>query len=109
MFVVPFVFIVLTAPKDRAEASRLDFSLPDEWHHLWENIVEVVEPRDYMLVTALHQQLILTVGQRDAHRGRVGAMVGLRAAAPARPRWTPFVNCLVLAGLIIPPAVVPTI
>ena len=38
----------------------------------------------------------------------LAAMVGYVLAAPPG-RWTPLANLLVLAGLIIPPAVVPTI
>ena len=34
VFVIPFVFIVLTAAKDRAEASRLEFTPPTEWQLL---------------------------------------------------------------------------
>ena len=41
VFVVPFIFIVLTAAKDRVEAARFEFTLPTEWH-LIENIGEVL-------------------------------------------------------------------
>jgi raffinose/stachyose/melibiose transport system permease protein len=106
VFVVPFAFIVLTALKDRKEASLRQFSLPASYH-LWDNLVEVVETRDYMLITAFINSIILTVVS-VALLVVFGAMVGF--VLQRRPsRWTPLVNFLVLAGLIIPPAVVPTI
>ena len=60
VFVVPFAFILLTAAKGRAEASRLDFTWPSEWQ-LWQNIVDVVQARDFMLVTAFVNSTVLTV------------------------------------------------
>ena len=59
------------------------------------------------LVRAFVNSTILTVAQRRDHGGprRDGR---LRAAA-APSRWNPLINFLVLAGLIVPPAVVPTI
>ena len=107
VFVVPFAFIVLTAVKDRKEASLRHFSLPVNGFHLWDNLVEVVQTRDYMLLTAFINSIILTVGSVIL-LVTFGAMVGF--VLQRRPsRWTPVVNFLVLAGLIIPPAVVPTI
>ena len=107
VFVVPFAFIVLTALKNRKEASLREFSLPASGYHLWDNLVQVVETRDYMLITAFINSIILTVVSVTL-LVVFGAMVGF--VLQRRPsRWTPFVNFLVLAGLIIPPAVVPTI
>jgi raffinose/stachyose/melibiose transport system permease protein len=107
VFVVPFAFIALMAVKDRKEASLRHFSLPSNGFHLWDNLVEVVQTRDYMLLTAFINSIILTVGSVIL-LVTFGAMVGF--VLQRRPsRWTPVVNFLVLAGLIIPPAVVPTI
>lgn len=106
VFLVPFAFIFLTASKTRAESALLEFSLPTEWA-IWENLVAVVEARDYMLLTAFVNSTILTVAS-IAIMVVFAAMVGY--VMQRRPnRWTPLLNALVLAGLIIPPAVVPTI
>jgi raffinose/stachyose/melibiose transport system permease protein len=106
VFIVPFAFIALTAVKDRQQSSLLDFSWPTSFHFL-ENFLAVVEARDYMLIIAFINSVILTVCS-------VTVMVVLAASAAyvlqRRPsRWTGVVNLLVLSGLIIPPAVVPTI
>ena len=106
VFIVPFLFIVVTAGKSREESSALDFSLPTEWH-FFENVVAVIQARDFMLITAFINSTVLTVAS-VAVMVILSAMVGY--VLERRPgRWTPLANMLVLAGLIIPPAVVPTI
>jgi raffinose/stachyose/melibiose transport system permease protein len=107
IFIVPFIFILLTAIKERREAGRREFSLPAEGFHLWDNLVTVIETRDYMLVTAFINSTILTVASVSL-LVVLGAMVGY-VVQRRRTIWTPVVNFMVLAGLIIPPAVVPTI
>ncbi|HZY49934.1 MAG TPA: carbohydrate ABC transporter permease [Devosia sp.] len=106
VFLVPFAFIILTSMKDRKAAALRELSWPTSFH-LWDNIVEVVKTRDYMLITALVNSTILTVAS-VALLVITGAMVGF--VMQRRPSvWTNVASFLVLAGLIIPPAVVPTI
>lgn len=107
IFIVPFIFIFLMAMKDRRESGRREFSLPESGFHLWDNIVTVIQTRDYMLVTAFINSTVLTVTS-VALLVIFGAMVGY-VVQRRRTIWTPVVNFMVLAGLIIPPAVVPTI
>ncbi|MEV6288551.1 carbohydrate ABC transporter permease [Kribbella sp. NPDC051770] len=106
VFVIPFVFIVLTAVKDRQQSALLDFSWPHQFQFV-ENFVAVVKARDYMLVIAFINSTVLTV---VSVTGMVvlAAMVGF-VLQRRRSRWNPFINFIVLSGLIIPPAVVPTI
>jgi raffinose/stachyose/melibiose transport system permease protein len=106
VFIVPFGFIALTAVKDRAESARLDFSWPSSWH-LWENVVEVVTTRDRLLVTAMRNSFVVTVVS-VALLVIVCAMAGF-VLERRRDRMATVVSAGVLAGLIIPPAVVPTI
>ncbi|MET7425032.1 carbohydrate ABC transporter permease [Dactylosporangium sp. NPDC005555] len=106
VFVVPFAFIVVNALKDRQQSALPDFSWPENFR-LVDNFVEVVEARDYMLIIAFINSTILTVAS-------VTGMVVLAAMVAfvlqrRASRWSPLVNFLVLSGLIIPPAVVPTI
>lgn len=106
VFIIPFTFILLTASKSKLDASTLDFSWPTEFR-LFENIVEVIQARDYQLLTALVNSTVLTVSS-VAILVVLGAMVAY--VLQRRPtRFTKFVEFLVLCGLIIPPAVVPTI
>ena len=106
VFVVPFTFIILTSAKDRADASGLDFTWPLHWQ-LWENVVAVIEARDFVMFRALANSMILTVGS-------VALIVVLSALvayvlARRQDRSGRLMGTLMLAGLIIPPSVVPTI
>jgi raffinose/stachyose/melibiose transport system permease protein len=106
VFVVPFVFVLLTASKTQQEASLLGFSLPTEWAFV-DNMRAVLESNDSILVRAFWNSTVLTVAA-VAIMTVLAAMVGY-VVQRRRSRWNPLVNGLVLAGLIIPPAVVPTI
>lgn len=106
VFVVPFVFILLTAMKDRNDAARLDFTWPENLQ-FFENFREVIASRDGMVVTAFINSTILTVASVTI-MVVLSAMVGFVLQRRVT-RWTGFINFLVLSGLIIPPAVVPTI
>lgn len=105
-FWVPFYFIIVNSGKDAKESSLLNLSWPTT-SHFWENIKTVFEARDYMLIRAFFNSTVLTVSS-------IAIMVVLCAMAGyvlqrRNDRATPFINFLILAGLIIPPAIVPTI
>ena len=106
VFLVPFAFVVLTAVKTRQESSLLRLSWPTEWR-IVQNFVEVISARDYLLVIAFINSIVLTVCSVTI-MVVLGAMVAFVLQRRPGP-WTPVVNLLVLSGLIIPPAVVPTI
>lgn len=107
VFLVPFAFIVLTAAKNTREASLLQFTLPEQGWHFFDNLVAVVQTRDFILVRAFVNSTVLTVAS-VALMVVFAAMVGYVLQRRAS-RWNPVINFLVLAGLIVPPAVVPTI
>ncbi len=106
VFVIPFAFIVLTAVKDPQQASLLDFSWPRNFQ-LVSNFIDVVKARDYILIIAFINSVVLTVVSVAA-LVVLGAMVAFVLQRRVT-RWTGLINFLVLAGLIIPPAVLPTI
>jgi len=106
VFLVPFAFILLTSFMDRTQASELTFAWPRNFQFA-ENLMAVIEARDYLLIIAFINSTILTVAS-------VSIMVILSAMVAwtlqrRASRWNPLVNILVLSGLIMPPAVVPTI
>jgi raffinose/stachyose/melibiose transport system permease protein len=106
VFIVPFLFMLLTASKTVGEANDLAFSLPTHWA-LLDNIGEAVKARNYMLLAAFINSTIITV-VAVAIMVIVSAMVAY--VLQRRPSGTTrFVELLILSGLIIPPAVVPTI
>jgi raffinose/stachyose/melibiose transport system permease protein len=106
VFVIPFAFIALTAVKDRAQSAQLDFSWPRSWH-VWSNLVEVVTTRDNLLITATRNSFVVTFVS-VALLVLVCSMAGF-VLERRRDKMASLVNAGVLAGLIIPPAVVPTI
>ncbi len=106
LFLVPFAFIFTMAAKNTNEASLLEFSWPQQFQ-LWENLIEVFQARDYMLIIAFINSTILTVASVTV-MVVFGAMIAY-VLDRRKSRLNPLINTLVLAGLIIPPAVVPTI
>lgn len=106
VFVVPFAFIFLTASKSAKESLTLSFSLPKHWA-FWKNMVAVIKSNDYMLLHAYKNSILLTV-----------LSVSLLVVFSSMTAWiidrrpgkiAKAANLLVLSGLMIPPAVVPTI
>jgi raffinose/stachyose/melibiose transport system permease protein len=106
VFVIPFLFMFLTASKDENESSDLTFSLPTQWHII-DNIKETFAARDGILAVAFRNSTILTVVS-VAILVVLCSMVGyVIQRRPGRVAST--ANILVISGLIIPPAIVPTI
>jgi len=106
LYVVPFAFILLTAAKPQAEAGLFQFTWPSQFH-LFENIREVLAFGDNRMYRAFWNSIVLTVGS-------VTLIVFLSAFVAfvmqrRNDRIASVANALVLSGLIIPPALVPTI
>ncbi|MFZ7086857.1 carbohydrate ABC transporter permease [Curtobacterium sp. RRHDQ10] len=106
VFLVPFVFVLLQAMKSPAEANQLGFSLPTQWQ-LWQNLQAVFTSGSSNILRAFLNSAVLTVGS-VVIMVVFSAMVGY--VLQRRPgRWNGVINFFVLAGLIVPPAIVPTI
>jgi raffinose/stachyose/melibiose transport system permease protein len=106
VFVVPFVFILLTAAKTREEAALFEFSWPSAFQ-LTENVRQVLAFGDYRMFRAMWNSTLLTVGAVTLivlFSALVAFVIQRRA-----DRVASVANSIMLAGLIIPPAVVPTI
>lgn len=106
VFIVPFAFIVMQAIKSPDEARELSFDWPSTFP-IVDNVRQVFEARDYMLVIAFINSTMLTVASITLMVifGAMAAYVLQRRQS----RWNGVVNMCVLMGLIIPPAVVPTV
>lgn len=106
IFILPFLFILFMAVKTKQEAALFLFSWPSEWH-FWANLVDVVKTRNYMLLLAYFNSTVITVGAVSL-LVVFGAMVGY--VLQRRPTgWNKLIYACVLIGLMVPPAVVPTI
>ena len=106
VFIVPFIFIFLTASKTRPEAALFEFSWPSKFQ-LIENLREVMAFGDYRMFRALWNSTLLTVGSVTL----IVLIAALVAFVMQRrgDRMASVVSSFILAGLVIPPAVVPTI
>ena len=106
VFVVPFVFIFLTAAKTQQEAALFQFSWPSQFQ-LTQNLQAVMAFGDHRMWLALWNSTLLTVGSV--------VLIVLFSALVAfvmqrrHDRLASVASSVMLAGLVIPPAVVPTI
>lgn len=106
IFVLPFGMILMTATKSIKESYELDFTFPEKFL-LWENIKEVLSSNDGIVVRAFINTTIITVLSVTliVFSSSMAAFIFSR-----RPgKVTTVANIFVLSGLVVPPAVVPTI
>jgi raffinose/stachyose/melibiose transport system permease protein len=106
IFILPFVFIALQAVKSKSEASRLDFAWPHDWL-FFENLAAVVKARNYQLLLAFFNSTLITVSA-VALLIVMSAMVGY-VMQRRKSRWNGVAQIALFVGLMMPPAVVPTI
>lgn len=105
IYIIPFYFIVLTSFKTRKEAARLDLAWPTEWNFI-ENCKKVFTANDYMVVRAFWNSLVITVCSVTIIvlvTSLLAFIIQRRNDASSR-----IFNFLILAGLIVPSAIVPT-
>ncbi|MEM1504050.1 carbohydrate ABC transporter permease [Domibacillus sp. 8LH] len=106
LFGIPLYFVFVNAAKTTPEASLLNMAWPTEFQ-LTENIAAVFAAENGMIVRAFMNSALIT-GFSIALLILFGAMAGY-VLHRKTTKLSPFYNFLLLAGLIIPPAVVPTI
>jgi raffinose/stachyose/melibiose transport system permease protein len=106
IFVMPFVFVALQAVKSKSEASRLDFELPEHWL-FWDNLAAVFKARDYQLALAYFNSTLITVASVTILI-LLSAMVGY-VMQRRKTVWNKVASIVLFMGLMMPPAVVPTI
>jgi len=106
IFWIPFYFVIINSVKDKTESALLDINWPKTFR-IWQNYKEVLTAQDHMVVRAFFNSAVITLVS-IAILVVVCAMAGY--VMQRRPdRWSGLISFLVLAGLMIPPAVVPTI
>lgn len=105
VFVFPFLFMFVNSLKDRREANLLSMALPVKT--LWSNYKEVFESNNYIILTAFKNSLLLTVFSLCG-LVFVCSMAGY-VLQRRRGRTMSFVNFIIMTGLMIPPAILPTI
>lgn len=105
IFVVPFVFMLMNSLKDRREANLLKLAWPTQI--VWNNYVEVFKKNNYIILTAFKNSILLTIFSV------IGLVIVCSMAGYVVQRRkdsvTKKVNVLLMVGLMIPPAILPTI
>src|SRR5690625_1748203 len=106
VFLIPFYFIFVNGIKTGPEAAQLSIAWPSEIRML-ENFVEVLQARDGMLLVAFFNSTIITV---------LSVIILMIVCSMAsfilqrrKGKVSTFMGAIFLSGLMIPPAVVPTI
>lgn len=106
LFGVPLSYVLTNAGKTSADAAMMSIAPAAETRYL-ANFTEVIAASDYMLIRAfLNSALITTLS--------ILVLLGISSTAGfvlerRKGRAISWINFLILAGLMIPPAVVPTI
>lgn len=106
LFGVPLYFVFVNAAKTTQEASLLTMAWPTEFT-LTDNIATVFAAENGMIVRAFMNSALITLFSIILLI-LFGAMAGY-VLHRKTTKLSPLFNFLILAGLIIPPAVVPTI
>lgn len=105
-FLIPFYFIIVNSMKTSQEAAKLSISWPTEFR-IWENLLEVLSARDNMLLLAFFNSTVITISSI-----LILLVVCSMAAFILQRRKGKAISitgAIFLSGLMIPPAVVPTI
>jgi len=103
---IPFSFVLLNSAKPRAEALQFRLSFPEQFAAI-ENFSEVIQTQNFMVIRAFFNSLIITVAS-------VVILVVFCALAGfvmqrRKGKITSIASYLSLTGLMVPPAIVPTI
>ncbi|MBP1962904.1 raffinose/stachyose/melibiose transport system permease protein [Paenibacillus aceris] len=107
IFWIPFYFVIINSFKSGAQAADMTMAWPDTFHVI-DNYSAVLFASDHMLIRAFYNSTLLTVLSL-AGLVFVSSLAGFVLQRREKSRGTAWLNFLVLAGLMIPPAVVPTI
>jgi len=105
IFVIPFLFMLVNSLKERREANLLNLSLPEIFH--WENYATVFSANNYQILTAFKNSILIT-GISVLLLVIVGSMAGY-VLQRRTDKVHRFINSLILTGLMVPAAILPTI
>ena len=106
IFWIPFYFVIVNAMKNETEAAALNLSWPSEVR-LVENFKEAITSGNHMLLRAFYNSILITLLSLVV-MVLVASMVGYVVQRRTGKVTSTFMF-FILAGLMIPPAVVPTI
>ena len=106
VFLVPFYFIIINSFKDSKEASWMQLNLPTSYHII-ENYKQVVEAQNGIIVRAFLNSFLLTLFSVIGVV-IISSMAGF-VLQRRKDKFSGLWIFMILFGLVIPPALVPTI
>lgn len=106
VILTPFVFMLLNSFKNRKESGMMNFTFPTEFL-IGDNYTKVFKEQNYMLVRAFFNSTVITVGALIL-LVLICSMSGY-ILQRRRGKATGALNLLFLSGLMLPPAILPTI
>lgn len=107
IFWIPFYFVIINSFKSPTAAADMNMSWPTSFHII-DNYTAVLTATDHMLVRAFGNSTLLTLLSVTG-LVFVSSLAGFVLQRREKGKAASTFNFLVLAGLMIPPAVVPTI
>lgn len=105
VFILPFAFMFVNSLKDRREANLLQISLPKVFQ--WSNYTEVLNLHNHIVLTAFKNSMLLSllsVCVLVITCSMTGYLIQRR-----KSRYTKMISVMMMIGLIMPPAIMPTI
>ena len=105
IFIVPFLFMFINSLKERKEANLLRMNWPQVLQ--WGNYKEVLEIGNGIVFVAFKNSILLTFGAVFVLI-IVGSMAGY-VLQRRKDAVVSIANALILSGLMVPPAILPTI
>jgi raffinose/stachyose/melibiose transport system permease protein len=106
IFVAPFYFMLINSLKGRVEANRLNLAWPTDGLH-FENFVHVIQAERFMIVRAFINSIQISAG--SVIFLIIVCSLGGYIIQRMKSRFLSVVNILILTGLMLPPAILPTI
>jgi raffinose/stachyose/melibiose transport system permease protein len=106
VFVTPFYFMILTSLKNSREAGLFNLSWPQDYLH-FENFSRVISTGRYMIVRAFFNSVQITAG--SVALLVVVCSLGGYILQRLSNKFLSGVNLMILTGLMLPPAILPTI
>ena len=106
LYGVPYYFVILNSLKDRTEAGLMNMKFPDTLH--FSNYIEVLKAENYAVIRAFYNSIVITAFSL-AGLVIVCSMLGFFMQRRAGTKLVEVLNFFILTGLMIPPAIVPTI
>ena len=106
IFVTPFYFMLVNSLKNRLESNRLNIEWPSDGLH-FENFATVIQAERFMIVRAFVNSIQIAAGSVIFLIAicSLGGYILQRL----KSRFLSGINLLILTGLMLPPAVLPTI